>query len=63
MAFTYIHRECIQENFQLMAYNMSLQSTLLLDELVAADIRGLKNRKDRNRKLVVTISKRSRKKI
>jgi hypothetical protein len=63
-----IHPECIQENLQLMTENMSLQSVLLLDELVengilteneTADIRDFKNRKNQNRKLAVTISKRS----
>lgn len=67
-----IHRECIQEHLPLMCDDITLKRSYLLDELVensclteneATDIRELEKRKDQNRKLAVTISKRSRTKF
>ncbi|XP_056013298.1 uncharacterized protein LOC130046387 isoform X2 [Ostrea edulis] len=67
-----IHRECLQENLQLMSDNMVLKRVVLLDELVengclteneTADILEFEKRKDQTRKLAVTISKRSREKF
>ncbi|XP_056013292.1 uncharacterized protein LOC125680629 isoform X2 [Ostrea edulis] len=67
-----IHRECLQENLQLMSDNMVLKRVVLLDRLVengclteneTADILEFENRKDQTRKLAVTISKRSREKF
>nr|XP_022326600.1 uncharacterized protein LOC111126346 isoform X2 [Crassostrea virginica] len=64
-----IHCECIQENLESLSEDINLQQSYLLDELIqneclteneATEIRKYPKRKDQNRKLAITIGKRSR---
>ena len=64
-----IHCECIQENLGSISEDINLKGTYLLDELTqngclteneAIEIRDYPKRKDQNRKLAITIGKRSR---
>ena len=64
-----IHCECIQENLESLSDDINLQQSYLLDELIqneclteneATEIRKYPKRKDQNRKLAITIGKRSR---